>query len=306
MAEPLWRERRWRRESPGGGPSVGVLVALLLACAVLITLDSRGGEDSPVEAARRVVGEVVGPVESFSAGVVAPFAAVPDYFRSRNHLRDDVRELEAENKRLRAETRTTDLERNRLAEYDALARTAADTGYRLVPAKVIAVGPRQSFSLTVTIDAGSSSGVTADQTVVNDDGLVGRGVPGTRPPATVLLIGDTDSVVGGRLSSSMEIGFLGGRGEIGNDALLDLELVDDSAQVAEGDVVTTWGSEGGGPYVAGIPVGEVVSVTSSPRETSRTARIAPYVDFSSLDLVGVVVPGGTTSDREIFSAEDDR
>ncbi len=306
MVAPLGRERRWRREQADRSPSRGVLVALVLACAVLVVLDKQGGEDSPVEAARRAVGEAIGPAESFSAEVVAPFAAVPDFFRSRDSLRDDVRELESENQRLRAEARTVDLDRNRLAAYDGLARTAADTGYSLVPARVIGVGPRQSFSQTVTIDAGSSAGVTPDLTVVNDDGLVGRVVRVTRTTATVLLLGDADSVVGGRLSKSMELGFLRGRGEIGSEALLDLDLVDDTVPVDEGDVVTTWGSEGGGPYVAGVPIGEVVSVTSSPRETSRTAAIAPYVDFTALDLVGVVVPGGTTSDRGLLSAEEGR
>lgn len=305
MAAPLGRERRWRREDPGRDQSRGVLVALVLACAVLMVLDTRGG-DGPVEAARRAVGEVVGPVETFSADVVAPFTAVPDYFRTRNALREEVRDLEAENQRLRSEVRRVDLDRNRLAEYDGLVSTAADTGYSLVPARVVAIGPRQSFSRTVTIDAGSSSGISPDLTVVNDDGLVGRVVRVTRSTATVLLLGDASSVVGGRLSRSMELGFLHGRGDIGADALLDLELVDDTTPVDEGDVVTTWGSEGSGPYVPGIPIGEVVSVTNSPRETSRTAAIAPYVDFTSLDLVGVVVPGGTTSDRDLITAEGQR
>lgn len=307
MVGPL-RERRWKRDSAGperDRSARSVLIALLLASATMIVLDHQGA-DGPMDAARRGVGEVIGPAESVGDAVVEPFAAIPDFFRTRSDLRDDVRELQAENDRLRSEANTADLDRNRLAEYDGLAKAATDIGYSLLPAKVIGVGPRQSFSQTVTIDAGSSSGLASDLTVVNSQGLVGRVIRVTRTTATVLLILDTDSVVGGRLASSMEIGFLKGRGEIGDDALLDLDLIDDTVIATKGDVVTTWGSKDGAPYVAGVPIGKVVSVISSPRETSRVARIEPLVDFSSLDLVGVVVPGGTSSDRAIFDAEGKR
>ena len=53
-------------------PSRTALVLLLLACFTLITLDARGGEDSPVEPLRSAVGEVLGPVEEVTAAVKGP------------------------------------------------------------------------------------------------------------------------------------------------------------------------------------------------------------------------------------------
>jgi rod shape-determining protein MreC len=67
--------------------------------------------------------------------------------------------------------------------------------------------------------------------------------------------------------------------------------------------VVTWGSESGAPYVSGVPVGQVSSVYSSPRETSQRAVIEPFVDFGSLDLVGVVVPSGSASDRAVIESD---
>ena len=104
----------------------------------------------------------------------------------------------------------------------------------------------------------------------------------------------------------MEVGFLRGRGVLGGDGRLDLELVDQSVVPAEGDSVVTWGSDGGAPYVEGIPVGQVTSVYTSLRETSQRAVIDPFVDFASLDLVGVVVPSGTRSDRAVIEADGSR
>jgi rod shape-determining protein MreC len=300
------REKRWRgtdRLEERGRPSRSLMVALLLACLTLITLDYHGGSDSPMEPARRALGEVFGPVESGTTAAIRPFTAVPDWFRSHNALRHDIEQLEAENSRLRSEVATSGYDRNRLAEFDGLTTTAEALGYALVPTRVVGLGSAQSFSHTVTIDAGSRAGIHPDMTVVNNDGLVGRVLRVTRTTATVLLIVDNDSVVGGRVGESMEVGFLHGRGVLGNDGRLDLELVDQSVVPDRDDTVVTWGSEGGAPYVSGIPVGRVTSVFSSLRETSQRAVIAPYVDFGALDLVGVVVPSGTTSDRAVIEAD---
>jgi rod shape-determining protein MreC len=306
------RERRWRTQRsyrrPGGryAPDLrgtrSLLVALLMACATLMTLDHQAG-GAALEPARRAIGELVGPAESAADAVVGPLTRIPGWFRTQDDLREQVADLRAENADLRSELATTDFDRNRLAEYDGLVAAAEQGGHALVPSRVIGVGPAQSFSRTVTIDAGSQAGVEPDMTVVNGDGLVGRVLRVTSTTATVLLIIDGDSVVGGRVGSSLEAGFLRGRGVVGDDGRLDLELIDDTVVPAQDDVVVTWGSEDGAPYVAGVPVGRVTQVFSNVRETTKRAVIDPFVDFSSLDLVGVVVPSGTSSDRAVVEAD---
>jgi rod shape-determining protein MreC len=126
-------------------------------------------------------------------------------------------------------------------------------------------------------------------TVLNGDGLVGRVVRATRSTATVLLVVDRNSVVGGRLGSNLEIGNVTGTGSLGGHGRLDLDLVDETVTPAKGDVVVTWGSKDGVPYVAGIPIGTVTSVYSTPRDLAKHAVLTPFVDFSALDVVGVVV-----------------
>jgi len=284
-------------------PSRPLLVALLMACATLITLDYHGGADSPMEPARRAMGEVFGPVEAAAASVVRPITSIPEWFRTRSRLRHEIATLTAENSELRQQVATSGVDRNRLAEYDGLTRAASTLGQALVPARVVGIGASQTFSRTVTIDAGSQAGIAPDQTVVNADGLVGRVLRVTRSTATVLLVVDAESVVGGRIGDSMKLGFLRGRGDLASSGRLDLELVDDSVVPTRGDVVVTWGSQGGAPYVTGVPVGRVTQVFSSLRQTSQRAVIAPFVDFGALDVVGVVVPSGTPSDRSVVEAD---
>lgn len=279
-----------------------VFALLVLACLTLITLDAKSGSHTPLDPVRSAVGNVIGPAESATAAAVQPFTDLTDVFRSNQRLREDIARLEAQNSALRGQVSTLPVDRQRLAELDGLTRTVRDTGYALVAARVVAMGPMQTFSRTVTIDAGTSSGVHADMTVLNSDGLVGRVVRATRSSATVLLVVDTDSVVGGRLGTNLEIGFLRGRGSADNTGRLALDLVDNSVVPSKDDVVVTWGSKNGVPYVAGIPIGRVESVVSTPRQSSRQAVIEPFVDFTALDVVGVVVPRDTQGDRQVLTA----
>ena len=178
------------------------MVALVLACLTLMTLDHHPGAGSPLEPARTRDGL------GLRAGRVRHVAGGPAGHRGRRlvhlaklhaarHRDPRVAELPAEGR----SRPPSQYQRNQLAEYQGLTSAAATLGQALVPAHVVAYGPAQSFSRTVTIDAGSEAGVQPDQTVLNDDGLVGRVLRVTRTTATVLLIVDTESVVGGRVGA---------------------------------------------------------------------------------------------------------
>jgi rod shape-determining protein MreC len=279
------------------------MVALVLACLALMALDHHPGPGSPLEPAREAIGSVFGPVESGSSAVVRPVTAMGDWFRSHRAMQNDLAELRSQNSRLKAQQATSRYRLNQLAEYQGLTSAADALDQALVPAHVVAYGPAQSFTRTVTIDAGSEAGVRPDQTVLNDDGLVGRVLRVTRTTATVLLIVDSESVVGGRVGASMKVGFLRGLGGLGDRGTLDLSLVDQTEAPAEGDSIVTWGSRDGAPYVAGVPIGHVTAVYASVRESSQRAVIDPYVDFGALDVVGVVVPSGTVGDRAVIETD---
>jgi rod shape-determining protein MreC len=273
-----------------------VLVLLLLASFAVITLDAQRADDTPVDAMRTAAGAVFGPLETAAATVATPVTGVTGYFGDVADLRAQNRRLEARSERLRSRLRTTEFVRNRRAQVDRLLATARGQDRQVVAAQVTALGGAQSFSRTVTIDAGRRDGVRPDMTVLNGDGLVGRVVAASPTTATVLLVIDPDSVVGGRVGRNMELGFVSGEGDIGDRGRMRMQLVDRVADPARGDTVLTWGSRNGAPYVAGVPIGSVTEVLTSPRELSKTVVIEPYVDFSSLDVVGVVV-GHDARDR---------
>lgn len=275
-----------------------VLLALLLLTSIsLITIDYRGGEHSPLDRVRSFAAAVFGPVEQVAAAIADPVSGAVDRVSRLGDGTADAERLQKENKALRGQLRTSGLARKRAAELDGLLRLAGAGRYKVVPAQVIAIGAAQTFSWTVTIDAGSRDGIGTDMTVVNGDGLVGRVKTVGPTTATVLLAIDPESSVGVRLEASMEVGFTTGQGAA-NHGDLDLRLLDSQSTVSTGDRLVSFGSQGDRPYVPGVPVGRVVSVRGTPGSQTRKATVRPYVDFTALDLVGVVVEPPRTDPRD--------
>ncbi len=274
-------------------PSRSLLVALVLACVALMVVDRTSGEESPVAPVRRVVGEVLGPAQAGVSTVLDPLVRIPDALHTNSDLRDQIGDLEAANTANEAKDHQADYNAHRLAEIEGLIATGGELGYPLVPARVIGYESAQSFSSTVTIDAGTDAGLRPDLTVLNADGLVGRIIEVTSHTATVLLIVDAGSTVGGKVGTTLENGFVDGTGGLADGDPLDLRLLDNSVMPQRGEAVVTWGSDGGaGPYVAGVPIGEVSRVFEDLRAGTYRAVLEPYVDFTALDQVGVVVGSG--------------
>ncbi|MFE5633874.1 rod shape-determining protein MreC [Streptomyces sp. NPDC056543] len=272
-----------------------LLLVLLIAIAfALITVDIRGGEESPVDGARQAAAAVFGPVENGVAAAVDPVGNAIGAVRDSGERHDRIATLERENAALKAKLGSDDRNRSRVRELDSLLRTAGAGQYGIKGAEVIAIGAAQGFSWTVTIDAGANDGIERDMTVLNGSGLVGRVTTVGPSTATVLLANDPDFTVGTRMENSDELGFATGQG---NGPLL-VQLLNGKAKVRTGDRLVTFGSQANKPFVAGVPVGEVVRVDPLGGGLTRNVYVRPYVGFSKLDIVGVVVQAPRTNPRD--------
>ncbi len=263
-----------------------LLLVLLVAIAfALITVDIRGGEDSPVDGARQAAATVFGPIEDWVSTAVDPIGNAVAAIRDSGERHDRLAELEKENAALKAELGSDDRNRSRIQQLDKMLKTAANGQYGIKGAEVIAIGAAQGFSWTVTIDIGANDGIKRDMTVLNGDGLVGRVTTVGPNTATVLLAHDPDFTVGTRMEASDELGFASGQG----DRPLRVELLNGKAKVKKGDRLVTFGSQADRPFVPGVPVGVVSRVDPSGGDLTRTVYVTPYVGFTKLDIVGVVV-----------------
>ncbi|MBN0046313.1 rod shape-determining protein MreC [Streptomyces actuosus] len=272
-----------------------LLLVLLIAIAfALITVDIRGGKDSPVDGARQAAAAVFGPIENGVSSAVNPVGDAVSAVRDSGERHDRLARLEKENAALKAKLGSDDRNRSRLKQLDTMLKVAGEGQYGIKGAQVIAIGAAQGFSWTITIDVGADDGIRRDMTVLNGDGLVGRVTtvgPGT---ATVLLANDPDFTVGTRMEGSDELGFASGQG----DRPLRVELLNGKADVKKGDRLVTFGSQADKPFVPGVPVGIVSRVDPSGGDLTRTLYVTPFVGFTRLDIVGVVVEAPKKDPRD--------
>jgi rod shape-determining protein MreC len=117
--------------------------------------------------------------------------------------------------------------------------------------------------------------------------------------STVLLASDASSVVGARMAGTNQIGAVSGTGKsLSDSSLLSLKLFDANAVLKPGERLVTFGSVGNRPYVPGVPIGQVVRAQGSVGSLTQTAVVRPFVSFTSLGVVGVVVGGPRTNPRD--------
>jgi rod shape-determining protein MreC len=193
-------------------------------------------------------------------------------------LRQRVAELESEVRESRAD-------RDENEHLRALLDLKDKGDYKPIPASVIARDPSLWFN-TVTINRGSSSGITPNMPVVTPGGIVGRVIATSPWTAQVMLLTDDKSAAGaavGQLGGTAALGSVRGLGENG---LLEMRYVSGLAEVKVGDYVVTTGQDG--IYPQGLNVGTVVEVRSGSATTPHTILIKPGGQIDSLEEVAVL------------------
>ncbi len=267
-----------------------LLLALVALSIVLITLDFRSGGGGPLADAKDISSAVIAPIQR---GITAVTRPIGDFFSSIGQLAG----LRSENARLKAELQQARAQLNQMPGIVAdNERMKQMLGLRrswntmpTVDAQVIGVPP-DNYKWAVFIDKGRADGIREDQAVIDPEGLVGKVVQVGPHQATVLLLIDPQAAAAAKV--------IGGPHPVsgliqGNGASEDLSLtgVSGNESVSVGEKVVT-DFYNGGIYPPGIPIGTVAGVGGPPGALERTIRVQPFVDFSSLDYVQVLLDTG--------------
>ena len=270
----------------GEGRARLLLIILIVTSLFLITLDLRGVK--VLDGVRSGTQNVLAPFQKAGSTAISPFRNFIGDITNLGRTSDQIEKLKESNAKLRArlaQRKNADAE---LAQLKSVLDLAGQAGYKVVAARVISQGASTSFSQTVTIDIGTSSGVRQNMTVLSGEGLVGVVKESYANSALVMLATDPDFKVGVRIAGSQQIGILSG----GGSKRASLQLLDNQNVVKVGDVLLARGSTNNRPFVPGIPVGVISAVDSSAGSIAQSATVMLYPNFSGLGVLSVVLSAG--------------
>ncbi len=270
-------------------------VLVLLVVAFFSTFYVIGGNQ--LKAVSSIAGSAAAPAVSGANGFAV---SIRNFFDRLLGLRDidkEYKQLKIRVQQLEAASQfALDLqeENERLNALLGLPEEYPD--FTFLPARVIGREPGSWF-INFTLDRGSQNGVEKGDTIVTEDGLVGRVEAVGMYWCKVISIIDRQNSVSVMIERSRDNGTVDGATDPqSGEPLCDITNLPLDADITPGDRVIS--TDLGGFYPKGLAVGEVVSVARGKNQLS-SAVMKPYVDFAHLENVLII-----TSTRRIPTEED--
>ncbi len=260
-----------------------ILILLIIVCVSVVTLYVRETDSGPLHKVQNFFLDLVSPVSSVFAKVFRP---IKDGFVNLVHLpslskeRADLQREVAELRRQRIESKEIIEENQELRKLLDWGETQAE--FETVGADIIGQSP-DNWQRLMIVNKGSSAGVKKYMAVVTEEGLVGRVISVGSRSSVVQLVTDSRSGVGARIQRSRETGIVEGR----NEEIIRFVPMNQDADIRKGDVIETSGL--GGTVPPGVVIGKVSDVKKRSSGLDRFVEVRPYVSYSKLDKVLIIV-----------------
>jgi rod shape-determining protein MreC len=268
------------------------VLALLVALSLLLLTayfgESAGGG---LHATQRGALEVLAPIQEGANKAIKPVRDLFGWFGDTLHAQRDRDRLAKQRDSLRTEVAAQQAQIAELEQAKGLQQMDTTGGlaqYAPVQARVYQRSPSTWYQ-TVTINKGSSDGVSVDDPVINGQGLVGKVKTVSDGNAVVMLLTDQDFGVSAVAPRRGEPGSITPIAGSGGDLLFD--LVDDAEKVRTGDLIVTAGTTSArlpSVYPRAILIGTVKKIDLGEGELDRRIHVAPAADLLHLDLVQVL------------------
>ena len=237
---------------------------------------------------------VTSPVRYLGATVSLPFQGLGNVFTNLTSNQETLSDLKAENERLQARNAELEESEQPAKRLQDLLNLQDSYSLQSTGARIIA-GSTDSWSSTVTINLGSSSGLTVGMPVMASNGVIGQVVECGATSSTVRLINDENSSVSAMVQSTRAQGMLNGSAS----GQVTLDLIATSQTVNVGDVVVTSGL--GGVFPKGLPLGKVTNVENTPGSLYLEVTVEPFASTENFEEVLVIT---SLTDGQQASADD--
>lgn len=269
-----------------------LIISFLVTALLLLTLDLRG-----VNIASGVRGfsqTVLSPFERIANRIFSPVGSFFGNLKNLSSSNKQIAQLKEEVEKLKSQAAINEDVAGQLNQLRNVLDLASRAGYQVVSARVINKGVAAPFKETIKIDVGASSGIEKNMTVINGAGLVGVVKSVSNDSAIVLLMNDPTFKVGVRIASSQSVGVLSGEG--GDNFIF--QLLDPTGEIKVGDILIARGSDGGRPFVPGVPVGIITSIITNPSAIVQSANVKALANLNSLGVISVVTAAPKNDPRD--------
>lgn len=257
------------------------VLALVAISILALSLGTASGISSGLRSVgSAVLSPVVGVVNSITRPIGNFFAGALNY----GAVTSENSKLQAIVSQLEQDTSIQSFERHQLAQIAALQDLGFVGTIPTVTAQSIESNV-SNFAASVQINRGSGSGVAIGMPVVGSGGLVGQVISVTNGTATIRLITDGQSRVGGVIGTTGANGVVNG---ISSSRPLAMNFVKPGSAVALGTMVFTNGLQGA-EYPAGIPLGKVKSASTPENSTQMNIALNPAANLNQLGYVEVLL-----------------
>lgn len=160
--------------------------------------------------------------------------------------------------------------------------------YNYVGADIIGVSGN-NFLDGFIINKGENKGIKKRMIAMTGEGLVGQVTSVGNNWAIVQCLSNENIAVAALVQSTRENnGIVKGYKDENNKLLAEIQRLSLDSLIKKDDVIVTSGL--GGIYPSGIRIGKVLSVHEDKGEVMKSAIIEPYVNFSKIEEVFIVVP----------------
>lgn len=282
---------RFRRTDSDSG--IRTCIILVVLSLVMFTASVREGDNGGVFTSMRGAWmTITTPIRWVGGAVTAPFQGLGNIFTNLTTDQGRLSDLKAENERLVARNAELEESEQTARRLESLLGLQSLYNLQSTGARIIS-GSTDSWSSTVTIDKGSSAGLSVGMPVTDSNGAIGQIIKCGPTSATVRLITDENSAVSAMIQSSRAQGIL--KGSV--DGTIRLTLVRTDQTVEVGDTVVTSGL--GGVFPKGLPLGTVLSVERTSGSLYYEIEVEPLASAESFEEVLVIT--SLTEDQKATS-----
>jgi rod shape-determining protein MreC len=282
-----------------------VLAVLVVISLVLLTDYFGESSSSPLHRVQRGIVAVLSPVQSGASTVFSPVSDVANWVSTTLHAKTQRDQLRQQVQRLDqqlATLKTKQIRYGQLARQVGLDQAIGVKQYAPIGASVIERDPSLWYQ-TVQVDAGSGDGVSVNDPVIADGGLVGKvtDVTGSSAIVTLMTNASSNDQFGVTATVNDEVGNTGVLvPAVGNPNQMMLQDLPNRAVIRPGMQVVTAGyrdpanAQLNSLYPPGILIGTVASFSPNSLLNNGEVPVTPTADvrnFTSVQILTKVNPG---------------